>query len=80
MKVVAVVVLVMKHKFHFHADDAEDYDQLWLTTTNYGQTKSMKYSYPQPNSLSHLTRSIRDSEASIDFVQCPPGSRRERVN
>ena len=27
-----------------------------------------------------LTRSIRDSEISIDFVQGPPGSRRERVN
>ena len=27
-----------------------------------------------------LTRSIRDSETSIDFVQDPPGSRRERVN
>ena len=26
-----------------------------------------------------LTRSIRDSEISIDFVQGPPGSRRERV-
>ena len=26
-----------------------------------------------------LTRSIRDSETSIDFVQGPPGSRRERV-
>ena len=27
-----------------------------------------------------LTRSIRDSETSIDFVQRPPGSRREWVN
>ena len=27
-----------------------------------------------------LTHSIRDSETSIDFVQGPPGSRRERVN
>ena len=27
----------------------------------------------------HLTRSIQDSETSIDFVQGPPGSRRERV-
>ena len=27
-----------------------------------------------------LTRSIRDSETSIDFVQGPPGSLRERVN
>ena len=27
-----------------------------------------------------LTRSIRDSESSIDFVQGPPGSRWERVN
>ena len=27
-----------------------------------------------------LTCSIRDSETSIDFVQGPPGSRRERVN
>ena len=27
-----------------------------------------------------LTRSIRDSETSIDLVQGPPGSRRERVN
>ena len=27
-----------------------------------------------------LTRSIRDSETSIDFVQGPPGSSRERVN
>ena len=27
-----------------------------------------------------LTRSIRDSESSIDFVQGRPGSRRERVN
>ena len=27
-----------------------------------------------------LTRSIQDSETSIDFVQGPPGSRRERVN
>ena len=27
-----------------------------------------------------LTRSTRDSETSIDFVQGPPGSRRERVN
>ena len=26
-----------------------------------------------------LTRSIRDSESSIDFVQGPPGSHRERV-
>ena len=26
-----------------------------------------------------LTRSIQDSETSIDFVQGPPGSRRERV-
>ena len=26
-----------------------------------------------------LTRSLRDSETSIDFVQGPPGSRRERV-
>ena len=26
-----------------------------------------------------LTRSIRDSETSIDFVQGPPGARRERV-
>ena len=26
-----------------------------------------------------LTHSIRDSENSIDFVQGPPGSRRERV-
>ena len=26
-----------------------------------------------------LTRSIRDSETSIDFVQGPPGSRREWV-
>ena len=26
-----------------------------------------------------LTRSIRDSETSIDFLQGPPGSRRERV-
>ena len=29
--------------------------------------------------LTLLTRSIRDSESSIDFVQGPPGSRRERV-
>ena len=28
----------------------------------------------------NLTRSIRDSETSIDFVQGPPGSRREQVN
>ena len=27
-----------------------------------------------------LTRSIQDSETSIDFVQGSPGSRRERVN
>ena len=27
-----------------------------------------------------LTRSIRDSESSIDSVQGSPGSRRERVN
>ena len=27
-----------------------------------------------------LTRFIQDSENSIDFVQSPPGSRRERVN
>ena len=27
-----------------------------------------------------VTRSIRDSETSIDFIQGPPGSRRERVN
>ena len=27
-----------------------------------------------------LTRSIRDSETAIDFVQGPPGSRREWVN
>ena len=27
-----------------------------------------------------LTHYIRDSETSIDFVQGPPGSRRERVN
>ena len=27
-----------------------------------------------------LTHSIQDSETSIDFVQGPPGSRRERVN
>ena len=26
-----------------------------------------------------LTRSIQDSETSIDFVQGPPGSRREQV-
>ena len=26
-----------------------------------------------------LTRSIRDSETAIDFVQGPPGSRTERV-
>ena len=26
-----------------------------------------------------LTRSMRDSETSIGFVQGPPGSRRERV-
>ena len=31
------------------------------------------------NMLGKLTRSIRDSETSIDFVQGPPGSRRERV-
>ena len=30
--------------------------------------------------FSMLTHSIRDSETSIDFVQGPPGSRRERVN
>ena len=30
-------------------------------------------------SFTLLTRSIRDSETSIDFVQGPPGSRRERV-
>ena len=30
--------------------------------------------------ICHLTRSIRDYETSIDFVQGPPGSRRERVN
>ena len=29
--------------------------------------------------LSGITRSIQDSETSIDFVQGPPGSRRERV-
>ena len=29
--------------------------------------------------MQSLTRSIRDSETSIDFVQGPPGSRRERV-
>ena len=29
--------------------------------------------------LIFLTRSIQDSETSIDFVQGPPGSRRERV-
>ena len=29
--------------------------------------------------LSSLTRSIRNSETSIDFVQGTPGSRRERV-
>ena len=27
----------------------------------------------------YLTHSIRDSETFIDFVQGPPGSRRERV-
>ena len=27
-----------------------------------------------------ITRCIQDSETSIDFVQGPPGSRRERVN
>ena len=31
------------------------------------------------NFVSILTRSIRDSETSIDFVQGPPGSRKERV-
>ena len=31
------------------------------------------------STASLLTRSIRDSETSIDFVQGPPGSRRERV-
>ena len=30
--------------------------------------------------MNQLTRSIRDSETSIDFVQGPAGSRRERVN
>ena len=30
--------------------------------------------------MRELTRSIRDSKTSIDFVQGPPGSRRERVN
>ena len=29
--------------------------------------------------VDQLTRSIRDSETSIDFVHGPPGSRRERV-
>ena len=32
-----------------------------------------------PSKIYNLTRSIRDSETSIDFVQGPPGSRRERV-
>ena len=32
-----------------------------------------------PHTSVTLTRSIRDSETSIDFVQGPPGSRRERV-
>ena len=30
--------------------------------------------------IENLTRSIRDSETYIDFVQGPPGSRRKRVN
>ena len=30
-------------------------------------------------SVYQLTCSIRDSETSVDFVQGPPGSRRERV-
>ena len=34
----------------------------------------------EPYFIFRLTRSIRDSETSIDFVQGPPGSRRERVN
>ena len=32
------------------------------------------------NKITYLTRSMRDSETSIDFVQGSPGSRRERVN
>ena len=35
-----------------------------------------KWSQASPTFLTH---SIRDSETSIDFVQGPPGSRRERV-
>ena len=35
--------------------------------------------YPDGKICWVLTRSIRDSETSIDFVQGPPGSCRERV-
>ena len=34
----------------------------------------------EARNMAALTRSIRDSETSIDFVQGPPGARRERVN
>ena len=37
-----------------------------------------KQTFSDPRAL--LTRSIQDSETSIDFAQGTPGSRRERVN
>ena len=58
-----------------------------LKTTHSLQTTGSMACPPRPSQSSHvslhimlLTRSIRDSEYSIDFVQGWPGSRRERVN
>ena len=49
-----------------------------LNDNNQHNQKQMLFSDEPPHEV-YLTRSIRDSETSIDFVQGPAGSRRERV-
>ena len=45
------------------------------------RSPSVLFFPPVGDNISHaLIRSIRHSETSIDFVQGPPGSRRERIN
>ena len=65
------VFLVLRNLFCFLSPNNKDY-QHYLTCT-------CIYPYQFRVVTSHLARSIQDSETSIDFVQGPPGSCRERV-
>ena len=62
----------------FEQNDSQGFENSYNSYEQYPLENFFIFTIYQNYTLA-LTRSIRDFETSIDFVQGPPGSRRERV-